>query len=113
MLSVANYRFLLNVVAPLCSVPFFVNRKTPCSSECKATFQVVGGFEVKTSNISSIPFSAKSGMVDASQEMVALGAANLFGSFFQSMPVSASFGRTAVNAASGVRTTLGGLVSSE
>ena len=53
---------------------------------------------------------AKSGIVDASQEMVALGAANLFGSFFQSMPVSASFGRTAVNAASGIRTTMGGLV---
>ena len=47
--------------------------------------------------------------VDASQEMIALGVCNLFGSFVQSMPTTGSFSRTAVNSASGVRTPLGGI----
>ena len=47
--------------------------------------------------------------VDASQEMIALGVCNLFGSFVQSMPTTGSFSRTAVNSASGVRTPLGGV----
>ena len=47
--------------------------------------------------------------VDASQEMVALGLCNIFGSFVQSMPTTGSFSRTAVNSASGVRTPLGGV----
>ena len=41
--------------------------------------------------------------------MVALGICNLFGSFVQSMPVTGSFSRTAVNCASGVKTQMGGL----
>jgi len=47
--------------------------------------------------------------VDASQEMIALGASNIVGGFFSSMPTTGSFSRTAVNCASGVRTQLGGL----
>lgn len=43
--------------------------------------------------------------------MLALGMCNLVGSFFQSMPVTGSMTRTAVNNASGVRTTLGGIVT--
>ena len=54
-------------------------------------------------------FPAKGKPVDASQEMLALGFCNLAGSFVQSMPVTGSFSRTAVNAASGVRTAMGGL----
>ena len=54
-------------------------------------------------------FTAKGKPVDASQEMLALGFCNLAGSFVQSMPVTGSFSRTAVNAASGVRTAMGGL----
>lgn len=53
--------------------------------------------------------SAKGKTIDATQEMLALGLCNLFGSFFQSMPTTGSFTRTAVNNASGVRTTLGGI----
>lgn len=45
---------------------------------------------------------------DASQELVALGTANIIGSFFLSMPVTGSFSRTAINAQSGVRTPMGG-----
>lgn len=47
--------------------------------------------------------------LDATQEMLTLGVCNVVGSFFQSMPVTGSFSRSAVNNASGVRTPLGGL----
>jgi len=47
--------------------------------------------------------------VDASQEMVALGFCNIFGSFVHSMPTTGSFSRTAVNCASGVKTQWGGV----
>ncbi|RZB40509.1 Sulfate transp domain containing protein [Asbolus verrucosus] len=44
--------------------------------------------------------------LDASQEMIALGIANLLGSFADSMPVTGSFTRTAVNNASGAKTNI-------
>jgi len=47
--------------------------------------------------------------LDASQEMVALGLCNVFGSFVSSMPITGSFSRTAVNCSSGVKTQFGGL----
>lgn len=47
--------------------------------------------------------------IDATQEMFALGAANIIGSFFSSIPVSGSFSRSAVNESSGVRSPMGGL----
>lgn len=46
--------------------------------------------------------------LDATQEMLTLGLCNMVGSFFQSMPVTGSFSRSAVNNASGVRTPFGG-----
>jgi len=54
--------------------------------------------------------TADSPIVDATQEMLAVGASNLLGSFFLSIPVVSSFSRSAVNKASGVKTTLGGIV---
>ncbi|XP_001949549.1 sodium-independent sulfate anion transporter [Acyrthosiphon pisum] len=45
-------------------------------------------------------------VVDASQEMIALGFCNIFGSFMGSMPVAASMSRSALNHTTGVRTTL-------
>ncbi|XP_047355968.1 sodium-independent sulfate anion transporter-like [Vespa velutina] len=47
--------------------------------------------------------------LDATQEMLTLGLCNVIGSFFQSMPITGSFSRSAVNNASGARTPLGGL----
>ena len=47
--------------------------------------------------------------VDANQEMIALGICNFMGAFVSSIPTTGSFSRTAVNAASGVRTPMGGL----
>mgnify|MGYP005984332669 FL=1 len=52
---------------------------------------------------------AKGKVIDASQEMIAVGMCNLIGSFFGSYPVNASFSRAAVSNASGVRTPLAGI----
>ena len=49
--------------------------------------------------------------VDANQELIALGGANLGGSFFQSFPVTGGFSRTAVNDQSGANTTVSSVVS--
>ena len=45
--------------------------------------------------------------MDADQEMVALGICNFMSSFVSAMPITGSFSRTAVNSASGVKTTFG------
>ncbi|XP_037046228.1 sodium-independent sulfate anion transporter-like isoform X2 [Bradysia coprophila] len=49
--------------------------------------------------------------VDGTQELIALGVCNLVGAFFQAMPVTGSFTRSAINHASGVKSTLGGVVT--
>jgi sulfate permease, SulP family len=49
--------------------------------------------------------------VEPNQELVALGAANIAGAFFQSFPVTGSFSRTAVNFESGAKTVLAGIIS--
>ncbi|KAM6344820.1 sodium-independent sulfate anion transporter isoform 2-T2 [Alca torda] len=49
--------------------------------------------------------------IDPNQELLALGFANILGSFVSSYPITGSFGRTAVNAQSGVCTPAGGLVT--
>ncbi|KAI8487397.1 hypothetical protein Bbelb_348660 [Branchiostoma belcheri] len=47
--------------------------------------------------------------IDATQELLAIGVTNILGSFVSAYPVTGSFGRTAVNYQSGVKTQLGGL----
>lgn len=54
---------------------------------------------------------AKGKTVDATQEMIALGCCNIFGSFVSSMPLTGSFTRTAVNEASEVKTPFGGIAT--
>ncbi|KAG8507495.1 Sodium-independent sulfate anion transporter [Galemys pyrenaicus] len=49
--------------------------------------------------------------VDANQELLAVGLTNMLGSLVSAYPVTGSFGRTAVNAQSGVCTPAGGLVT--
>ncbi|NXQ06597.1 S2611 protein, partial [Vidua macroura] len=57
-------------------------------------------------------FASQSGYrIDPDQELLALGVANVLGSFVSSYPITGSFGRTAVNAQSGVCTPAGGLVT--
>lgn len=49
--------------------------------------------------------------LDSNQELIALGMANIAGSFFKSYPVTGGFSRTAVNDQAGARTTLASLIS--
>lgn len=46
--------------------------------------------------------------MDATQEIIALGACNVVGAFFRSFPVNGSFTRSAVSDASGVKTPAAG-----
>jgi SulP family sulfate permease len=57
--------------------------------------------------------AAKSGQrIDANQELVAMGTANILSSFYGAMPGSASFARSSANLQSGARTQLSALLSS-
>jgi len=57
-------------------------------------------------------YAVKAGLdIAPNREFVALGTANLLGSFFQAYPVTGSFSRTAVNAEAGARTQVAGLVA--
>ncbi|EFA07912.1 Sodium-independent sulfate anion transporter-like Protein [Tribolium castaneum] len=55
---------------------------------------------------------SKGKALDATQEMLALGLANMAGSFVRSMPITGSFTRTAVNHSAGVKTQFGGVITS-
>ncbi len=62
-------------------------------------------------SVLSRTYAARAGAaVDANQEMVGLGAANLAAGLFQGFPISASSSRTPVAAAAGARTQLAGVV---
>ncbi|KAG5683856.1 hypothetical protein PVAND_013118 [Polypedilum vanderplanki] len=50
-------------------------------------------------------------IVDATQEMIALGMCNVLGSFFQSMPTAGAFTRSALSNVSGVQTPFAGIYS--
>lgn len=47
--------------------------------------------------------------IDANQEILALGLAKIGGAFFQAIPTSASFSRSAINSENGAKTTVAGL----
>ena len=49
--------------------------------------------------------------IDANQELVALGAANIAGAFSQSFPVTGGFSRTAINGQAGAATPMASLIS--
>ncbi|XP_049869038.1 sodium-independent sulfate anion transporter-like [Pectinophora gossypiella] len=60
------------------------------------------------SNVAIAKAFARGKTLDATQEIVALGACNLVNAFFRSFPVNGSFTRSAVSDASGVRTPAAG-----
>ncbi|XP_033096309.1 sodium-independent sulfate anion transporter-like [Anneissia japonica] len=49
--------------------------------------------------------------VDSNQELIAVGACNLGGSFLSSYPITGSFSRSAINCQSGVRSPLAGIIT--
>ncbi|XP_053678113.1 sodium-independent sulfate anion transporter-like [Anopheles nili] len=62
-------------------------------------------------NVAIAKAFANDGVVDATQELFALGLCNVLGSCFRAMPTTGAFTRSAVSHASGVRTPLAGLYS--
>ncbi|XP_063825015.1 sodium-independent sulfate anion transporter-like isoform X1 [Ostrinia nubilalis] len=60
------------------------------------------------SNVAIAKAFARGKTLDATQEIIALGVCNVFGSFFRSFPTNGSFTRSAVSDASGVRTPAAG-----
>jgi MFS superfamily sulfate permease-like transporter len=77
---------------------------------------LMGGFAVAlvsfadTSVLSRVYAARTGARVDANQEMVGLGAANLAAGFFQGFPISASASRTPVAEAAGAKSQLTGVV---
>ena len=65
------------------------------------SFSVAKAIEAKKRNYKVVP----------NQELIALGAANLVGSLFQSYPVTGGFSRSAVNYQSGAHTPLSSIIS--
>src|SRR6185369_15123229 len=63
-----------------------------------------------TSVLSRVYAARTRTVVDANQEMVGLGAANLAAGLFQGFPISSSSSRTPVAEAAGARTQLTGVV---
>ena len=53
----------------------------------------------------------KNYVIDPNQELIALGSANIIGSFFQSYPTTGGFSRTAVNDQAGAKTGVAALVT--
>ena len=65
------------------------------------------------SNFACLTIQAYGKRTDATQEMIALGMGNILGSFFGAMPITSSFGRSSVQNASGVKTTLANVYAGE
>ncbi|MBK6784176.1 MAG: solute carrier family 26 protein [Saprospiraceae bacterium] len=69
------------------------------------------GFMESIAVAKAIQAKHKDYKLDANQELVALGLANIAGSFFKSFPVTGGFSRTAVNDQAGAKTGLASLIS--
>ena len=90
--------------------------RLPWIDAADITAVVLGGCAVALvsfadTSVLSRSYSARTGHpVDASQEMIGLGAANLAAGLFQGFPISSSSSRTPVAEAAGARTQLTGVV---
>uniref|UniRef100_A0A6M2DZU5 Putative sulfate/bicarbonate/oxalate exchanger sat-1 n=1 Tax=Xenopsylla cheopis TaxID=163159 RepID=A0A6M2DZU5_XENCH len=94
--------------------PFSVERNNETIGFMQMTSQLGSGIIVVPlvsllENIAICKAFANGKSVDATQELLAIGAANIGNSFVQGFPGTGSLSRGAVNNASGARTPLGGL----
>jgi SulP family sulfate permease len=69
------------------------------------------GFAESIAVAKSIQKKHKNYQINPSQELVALGIANIGGAFFQSLPTNGGFSRSAVNDQSGAKTQLSSIIS--
>lgn len=70
------------------------------------------GFMESMAIATTVSRQTKSGNLVPSRELIGIGSANLFGSFFQAYPVTGSFSRTAVNLGSGAQSKASGFIAS-
>lgn len=69
------------------------------------------GFMESISIAKAIQMKKRTYKISANKELIGLGFANFFGSFFSAVPVSGGFTRTAVNEQAGANTNLASLIS--
>jgi SulP family sulfate permease len=69
------------------------------------------GFMESISIAKAIQMRKRTYKISANKELIGLGFANFFGSFFSAVPVSGGFARTAVNEQAGANTNLASLIS--
>ncbi|KAH8382602.1 hypothetical protein KR009_004301, partial [Drosophila setifemur] len=98
-----------NVGSALASIPLLSILES--IAVAKAFCELTKNLPLYKTQYNLFPLPAKGKIVDASQEMIALGVSNILSSFFSSMPITGSFTRTAINNASGVKTPLGGAIT--
>lgn len=104
-----------DIAVPSFALPTNVNGSTEGNLTFWETWSVIGAGPLTVAVIAilqnvAISKAFGSGQsIDATQEMFALGTANVVGSFFSSIAISGSFSRSAVNGSSGVRSPMGGL----
>lgn len=75
-----------------------------------ATIALIAFMEA-TAVAKALQMRHKDNNLDSNQELVALGTANIFGSFFQSFPTTGGFARSAVNDQAGAKTGVAPLIS--
>ena len=95
---------------PAFTLPSFDMGKTAELVPLALTISIVAFMEAY-SVAKALEDQRKDHKVDASQELIALGAANLAGSLFQSYPVTGGFSRSAVNHQAGANTPLASVIS--
>jgi len=69
------------------------------------------GFTQSIAVAKTMEAKRKDHIVDANQEMIAIGTANMVGAFFQSFPIAGGLSRSAVNEQVGAKTTIASIIS--
>ena len=95
---------------PTPSLPSFNTEKMSALLPTALTLSLIAFMEA-ISVAKAVQACHKDYEIDANQELIALGAANLIGSFFKSYPGTGGFSRTAVNDQGGAKTGVAALVS--
>ena len=88
-ITLVNFKTLVPLAGTLAVISFI------------EAYSVGKAMETKAKNYKIVP----------NQELIALGASNMFGALFQSFPATAGFSRSAVNYESGAKTPLAGIIS--
>lgn len=95
---------------PVLSIPSFDTHLWQQLFPLALTIALVG-YAQSIAIAKSFQVRDKNQAVDANQELVALGVANLGAAFFNGLPVAGGFSRSAVNAKAGAKTALSSMIS--